>query len=156
MSEKARDHAGVIAPPPLIVFGVLVGGLIINYVAPIAFLPQGVNLIVGAVPIALGLALGIAAIATMFRAGTSPEPHQSVRALVTNGPFRITRNPIYLGFALMYLGVCAAFNALAALALFPLAMAIIHFGVILREEKYLEAKFGDEYLRYKMQVRRWI
>jgi len=156
VSEQKQENAGVIAPPPLIYFATLAIGLIAHYFAPVAFLPSGINFILGALLIVLGLGIGFAAIVAMHRANTSPDPWEPVRALVPNGPFRFTRNPIYLGFALIYLGVTCALNAVAALVLFPIALLIIHFGVIAREEKYLERKFGQAYVDYKSRVRRWI
>jgi len=156
VSEQKQENAGVIAPPPLIYFATLAIGLIAHYFAPFAFLPSGINFVLGAFLIVLGLGIGFAAIVVMHRAGTSPHPGEPVRALVANGPFRFTRNPIYVGFALIYLGVTCAINALAALALFPIALLIIHFGVIAREEKYLTRKFGEAYLQYQARVRRWI
>ena len=156
MSEQPHDHAGVIAPPPLIYFGALAVGLVLHYFLPLAFLPSGINFVLGALLIVLGLGIGFAAIVAMRRADTPPEPWEPTRALVAHGPFRFTRNPIYLAFALIYLGVTCALNAVAALALSPIALAIIHFGVIAREEKYLERKFGQAYLDYKTRVRRWI
>jgi protein-S-isoprenylcysteine O-methyltransferase Ste14 len=156
MSEQKQENAGVIAPPPLIYFGTLAVGLILHCFLPMTFLPSGINLILGALLIVLGLGIAFAAIVAMHRANTSPDPWEPTRTLVANGPFRFTRNPIYLAFALIYLGVTGALNALAALALFPIALAIIHFGVIAREEKYLARKFGETYVDYKSRVRRWI
>lgn len=156
MSEKEHDHAGVIAPPPLIYFGTLAVGLITNFFAPITFLPGGINVTLGELCIVLGLGIAFSAFITMHRAGTPPDPGEPVRALVVGGPFRFTRNPIYIALALIYLGVTCIFNTLIALALLPIALATIHIGVIRREEKYLEIKFGDEYLQYKERVRRWI
>lgn len=156
MDAAPRDHAGVIAPPPLIYFGTLAVGLIAHSFAPIAFWTGGTNSVFGALFTILGLTLAFSAFITMHRADTSPDPGVSVRALVMRGPFRITRNPIYLALTLIYFGVTCIFNSLAALALLPIALAIIHFGVILREEKYLERKFGQSYLGYKLRVRRWI
>lgn len=156
MSEPPHDHAGVIAPPPLIFFGTLAVGLILNYFLPFAFLPSGTNLVLGALFIIMGLAIAFSAFITMHRADTPPDPGEPVRALVVRGPFRFTRNPIYIALALIYLGVTCVFNSLIALALLPIALAIIHFGVILREEKYLTQKFGEAYLQYQARVRRWI
>lgn len=156
MNEPEQDTAGVIAPPPLIYFGALAVGLIAHYFVPIAFLPSGTNQIVGVLFIILGLPIAFSAFVTMHRADTSPDPGAPVRALVVRGPFRFTRNPIYLALALMYLGIACGLNALATLVLLPIALAIIHFGVIAREEKYLERKFGQAYLDYKARVRRWI
>jgi protein-S-isoprenylcysteine O-methyltransferase Ste14 len=156
MAERKLDHAGVVAPPPLIYAGTLAVGLIAHFFTPLPFLPNGLNLILGALLVILGLALAFAAIGAMRQANTPLDPWEPVRAIVSNGPFRFTRNPIYVSFALIYLGVTCALNSLAALMFFPIALLVIHFGVIAREEKYLERKFGDEYLQYKTQVRRWL
>ena len=155
MTEQ-KDTAGIIAPPPLIYFGFLILGLVINFIAPISFLPPSATLIVGIPLIFLGFVFGALAFVTMARAETSPDPWEPTKAIVTTGPFGSTRNPIYVSFTLIYLGVAAAMNALAALVLLPIALLIVHYGVILREEKYLERRFGEEYLRYRGQVRRWI
>jgi protein-S-isoprenylcysteine O-methyltransferase Ste14 len=156
MSENERDHAGMIAPPPLIYAGILISGLAIHFFLPISFLPNPLNLILGVPLVVLGLGIGFTAMRAMQRADTPPEPWEPTRAIVADGAFRFTRNPFYLSFALMYLGIALAVNALAALLLFPAALFMVHFGIILREEKYLERKFGDEYSQYKHRVRRWL
>ncbi len=150
------DHAAVIAPPPLIYLGALVIGLIVNYLLPISFLPQNVIWIAGIPLITVGFGIGALAVAAMYRAGTSPDPWEPTKCIVTDGPFRFTRNPIYISFALIYLGVTCAMNSFAALALLPLVLVVIARGVIAPEERYLERKFGEEYLSYKQRVRRWI
>ncbi len=92
----------------------------------------------------------------MHRAGTNVNPYKPTSGLVVNGPFRFTRNPIYLAFTLLYGGIAALVNALWAILLLPILLVIMRCGVIEREERYLEQKFGQEYLRYKERVRRWI
>jgi protein-S-isoprenylcysteine O-methyltransferase Ste14 len=77
-------------------------------------------------------------------------------ALVVDGPFRFTRNPLYLSLTLLYSGTALLLNLLWVVLLLPIALVIMQFGVISREERYLEKKFGQEYLRYKTRVRRWI
>lgn len=86
----------------------------------------------------------------MNRAGTKVDPREPTTAIVTGGPYRFTRNPLYLSMTLIYSGITALFDAL------PGVLRIMRRGVIEREERYLEGKFGDEYLNYKAQVRRWI
>jgi protein-S-isoprenylcysteine O-methyltransferase Ste14 len=92
----------------------------------------------------------------MRRAGTNVDPYEPATAIVTGGPYRFTRNPIYVGFTLVYVGISAFTNALAPLMLLPAVFAVMRRGVIEREERYLERKFGGEYLEYKGRVRRWI
>ena len=89
-------------------------------------------------------------------AGTPASPYKPVSRVVTEGPFYYTRNPGYLSMAMIYSGIASLANALWAILLLPVALLVIHRGVIEREERYLEGKFGEEYLRYKAQVRRWI
>jgi protein-S-isoprenylcysteine O-methyltransferase Ste14 len=89
-------------------------------------------------------------------AGTPANPYKPVSHVVTEGPFRYTRNPAYLSMAMIYTGVAGLANALWAILLLPAALFGIQRGVIEREERYLERKFGEEYLRYKARVRRWI
>ena len=93
---------------------------------------------------------------TMRRADTPMDPREPVSNLTTDGPFRYTRNPAYLSMAMIYAGISTLANALSAILLLPAALLVIQRGVIEREERYLEDKFGEEYLRYKEQVRRWV
>jgi protein-S-isoprenylcysteine O-methyltransferase Ste14 len=92
----------------------------------------------------------------MRHAGTPANPYKPVSRMVTDGPFRYTRNPAYLSMTRVYTGIASLTNALWAILLLPVALLVIQRGVIEREERYLERKFGEEYLRYKAQVRRWI
>jgi protein-S-isoprenylcysteine O-methyltransferase Ste14 len=93
---------------------------------------------------------------TMRRADTAIDPRKPVSRLVVEGPFRYTRNPSYLSMAMIYAGLVSLANALWAILLLPAALIVIQRGVIEREERYLERKFGEEYLSYKARVRRWI
>jgi protein-S-isoprenylcysteine O-methyltransferase Ste14 len=93
---------------------------------------------------------------TLRHAGTPASPYKPVSHIVTGGPFRYTRNPGYLSMTMIYTGIASLANALWAILLLPVALLVIQRGVIEREERYLERKFGDEYLSYKAHVRRWI
>ena len=88
--------------------------------------------------------------------GTNVDPYHPTTAIVEGGPYAYTRNPLYVGMALIYAGVSARANALPAALLLPVVLHLVDRSVIKREERYLEGKFGDEYLRYKGRVRRWI
>jgi protein-S-isoprenylcysteine O-methyltransferase Ste14 len=92
----------------------------------------------------------------MRHAGTPANPYKPVSHIATEGPFRYTRNPAYLAMTMIYTGIAGLANALWAILLLPVALLVIQRGVIEREEHYLERKFGEEYLRYKARVRRWI
>jgi len=150
-----RDRPGAIAPPPLIFLAVFaLGWLLARFVVPPLDVPHGVA--IGAVLFVAGLALMIWAAATMTRARTTFNPYGSSTAIVTTGPFRWTRNPIYVADAVVYAGMALLLHAVAALLLLPLALIVITLGVVRREERYLERKFGASYLAYRRRVRRWL
>jgi len=92
----------------------------------------------------------------MRRAGTNVRPDQPATAIVVDGPFRFTRNPLYLGLTGLYAGVALLVDALWPLLLLVPLLVIVKWGVIHREERYLEAKFGETYRLYKARVRRWL
>jgi protein-S-isoprenylcysteine O-methyltransferase Ste14 len=115
-----------------------------------------VTLLVGVAFLLLPSVLGFAAFRAMRRARTSVNPYRPTTVLLTEGPFRVSRNPMYLGMAVQYVGLALLFNSLWAMVLLPLALVIVHLSVIKREERYLERKFGEEYRAYKAKVRRWI
>jgi protein-S-isoprenylcysteine O-methyltransferase Ste14 len=150
------DHAGVRFPPPFLYAIPLGIGLLIQRFYPAAILPRGIALALGVPLVALGLALAAVAMASFVRARTSPIPIKPTTAIVATGPYRFTRNPMYLGLALLYLGVTLWVDTLWPLLFLPLVLFTIQRTVIAREERYLEAKFGDEYRGYKARVRRWI
>ena len=159
MSDDARktpDNPGVIAPPPLIYAGALAIGLLANRLYPIAFLPRGLSRVLGWPLIVGGPVVGSLGLREMKRADTNVDPREPTTAIVTGGPYRFTRNPLYLSMTLVYAGITALANALPAALLLPAVLAFMRRGVIEREERYLERKFGDEYMDYKARVRRWI
>ncbi len=159
MSEDNRegaDNPGVVAPPPLIYAGTLVAGLLLNRLRPTGFLPRGLSRSLG-LPLTIGgLLLGFWGLREMRRAETNVDPYKPTTAIVDAGPYQFTRNPLYVGMTLMYCGISALSNALAPILLLPGVLAVMQRGVIEREERYLERKFGDEYLSYKARVRRWV
>ena len=155
--HDGQDKAGVIAPPPLLYLVPLVVGLVIHLLVPIRVLPLGwVQLAVGLPLMGAALALVLSAIWVMKRAGTSFSPDTPTTALVKRGPYRLSCNPSYVALTILYVGLALAVNALWILVLVPIALAAISLGVINREERYLERKFGQEYLPHRAKVRRWV
>jgi len=159
MSEGERNNAdnpGVIAPPPLIYAGALAVGLLANRRYRIPFLPRRVARTLGPLLVVCGLAVGLLGSREMRRAETNLDPYKPATAIVTGGPFRFTRNPLYLSMVLIYLGISALANGLAPILLLSVVQRLMRTGVIEREERYLERKFGDEYVQYKVGTPRWI
>lgn len=159
MTDKTKDNAGVIAPPPLIFLSGLTLGGIIHWFYPVYVLAAQyliVSRIFGIVLIVFGLAIVLIASAKMQKAETNIEPWKPTNAIISDGIYSISRNPVYAAMVLIYLGLTLIFNALWFLPFLIVVLFVIHFGVILREEKYLEKKFGAEYSSYKREVRRWI
>jgi protein-S-isoprenylcysteine O-methyltransferase Ste14 len=135
---------------------ILVLGLLLNRRFPVSFLPRRMARILGWPLLGGGVLLIGWFEWAMRHAGTPTNPYKPVTRVVTEGPFRYTRNPGYLAMAMIYTGIAGLANALWAILLLPVAMFAIQRGVIEREERYLEGKFGEEYLRYKARVRRWV
>lgn len=151
-----EDHADVIAWPPLI-FGVhVVAGGIAHWLRPVPLLPDWTAQLTGAVLVIASGCLATWAKRAMEQAGTAIKPSLPTTAIVADGPYRRTRNPMYLSLCLLHLGIALLLNGLLPiLFLLPLVLTL-HFGVIRREERYLAAKFGESYLAYQHRVRRWL
>jgi protein-S-isoprenylcysteine O-methyltransferase Ste14 len=156
MADTA-DTANVIVRPPIAWALAVLAGLVLNWFMPLAFLPAAVSAgWLGAIVFVLALALVAWAISTMMRAGSNVPTNLPATTIVDAGPYRFTRNPIYLGMVLGLIGLAIAFNSLWLLMTLALFALVIRYGVITREEAYLERKFGDVYRRYRARVRRWL
>jgi protein-S-isoprenylcysteine O-methyltransferase Ste14 len=150
------DSSGVRIPPPLIyIVGFLVG-VALELALPIAALPLALAVSAALIGFAIWLALDGAAMLHFRRARTSMIPMKPSSALVTSGPYGFTRNPMYLGMAVLYAALALALGVIWALAFLPVVIFAVDRLVIAREEPYLERKFGDNYRDYKRRVRRWL
>ena len=150
------DKPNVVALPPLIYLAALVGAFVMNALLPLR-LPVGTLVRwagVGLMVAAVGLA--ISARRAFTRAGTNVNPMQPATAIVASGPYRWTRNPMYAGMTALLVGFSLATRMAWALILLAPVLAIMHWGVVLREERYLTRKFGAEYEAYRAQVRRYL
>jgi protein-S-isoprenylcysteine O-methyltransferase Ste14 len=156
MNEQISDNPGVIAFPPALYGVTLAIGLGVSFLFPVSFLPRLVSLPIAVLAMIAAGWLSISAFRTMTSAQTAVDPSKPTTAIVSEGVFRFSRNPLYLSLTLLYIGVSLLFSAIWALLLLLPLLVVVQVGVIQREEVYLERKFGEEYLRYKAQVRRWI
>lgn len=150
---------GVFFPPPLL----FLTGLAISWLLDrqLAFWIDGAGAgraqtTIGTLLILSGFALMASGIVTFARARTAIYPNQPARQLVTSGPYRFTRNPMYLGLTVAYLGAACVLNSAWVIVLLPLVLIALYVLVVRREERYLYAAFGDAYKSYRRRVRRWI
>ena len=156
MSDTAAT-AQVVIRPPLAWALAVIAAFALDWLMPLPFVPGMLPAgWLGATVFALALVLVAWAIATMTRTGSNVPTSLPTTTIVETGPYRFTRNPIYLGMFLALAGLAIAFDNLWLLAtLVPFAL-VIRFGVVAREEAYLERKFGDVYRHYRARVRRWL
>jgi protein-S-isoprenylcysteine O-methyltransferase Ste14 len=157
MAEPA-DHANVRFPPPFVFLGALLIGFVLGWVLHIGGFGayRGLSLYLGGVLSIVGAVLLVLASGLFRSLGTNVKPWEPTTLLVTSGLYRRTRNPMYLGMALLYAGLALLIDSILALVLLPVVIVIIQTQVIAREERYLEGKFGDDYRAYQRRVRRWI
>jgi protein-S-isoprenylcysteine O-methyltransferase Ste14 len=150
------DASGVRVPPPLFYVAGFLIGLALELAFPIDGPPAVLGICGAAICVALWLALDGAAMLSFRRAGTSMIPLNPTTALVTTGPYKFTRNPMYLGMAFLYIALALALGVIWALIVLPFVIAAVDQLVIALEEGYLVRKFGDPYCEYMARVRRWL
>jgi protein-S-isoprenylcysteine O-methyltransferase Ste14 len=156
--EPEKDNPGVIAFPPFIwLVGAVISILVRFFVIHLTITPNyRICLVCGIALIVVAPTLAVSALFAMLGAGTNIDPGKPALTIVRNGPFRFTRNPMYL--ALCFLQIALGFfvnDWITLLFVIPLFL-VLHYGVVLREERYLAAKFGEPYLQLKREVRRWL
>ncbi len=153
---SATEHAGVPVPPPLIYVAGYLAGHGLGRALPGPRPPEGLAKPLGALLVACGVGLPAAGITLFGRRHTSVLPVRPTTALVTSGPYRITRNPMYVGFGMIHAGIALRRRETWPLLMLAPALAAVDRVVIRREEPYLERVFGAEYSSYRARVRRWL
>jgi len=156
MSKVNSDAPNVKIIPPLVYLAGIVVGLLVSMWMPITVIPNPTAWIIGGFLILCGAVLAGSAILKFKGVGTTVRPDRAASSLVIAGPYRIIRNPMYLGLALVYLGIAIADQSIWALIIFPVVLIIIQHWAIEPEEAFLERRFGTDYSRYKANVRRWL
>ncbi len=156
--QTRKDHAGVFFLPPLAIIPTLVTGLLLHFLwTPLSLLPEWwIGHAVGWPLVVAGVLLLTWSKRTMLRAGVDPNPYEPTTAIVTTGPYALSRNPIYVSATVVYVGIAFVVNSVWPIALLPFGIALLYYGVIAREESYMEKVFGDEYRAYRARVRRWL
>ena len=151
-----EDKPGVPAPPPLLFLVPFLALWALDLLWPTSLLPSPWRWVAGALLLAAGVALAAAGATTQTRAGTDYNPWRPSKRVVDHGVYARTRNPMYLGFALATAGLAVLASTAWGLLAVPLGVILVQTLVIVREERYLERKFGAEYVDYKRRVRRWL
>lgn len=157
---QEADTPGVILFPPLILLLALAAALALDFSLPLAFLPEpsvtGWLFWLGLVLGFTGIAFAVAGQRSFRRAGTNVSPHKPALKMVETGPYRFTRNPMYLGIVLFFAGMVLAGSLEWGLLILPVLIITLQIGVIAREERYLSRKFGAPYDAFKARTRRWL
>ena len=157
MSDQPTDRPDVIARPPRFYGAALAIGLIADYFWPLAMVP-GVTIQywIGGALIVIGVVIASIAFRQFHLAGTNVPTPLPTTALVTGGIYRFSRNPIYVAMTAIYVGIAVAVDMVWILAMLAPVLVVMRYGVIAREEVYLDLKFGDEYRKFKRSTRRWV
>jgi len=153
------DSADVAIKPPFLFLGALTLGCLLSLIIPIGARlasPNGSALAVGLTFVALGFALAGVSARAFRRSGTEVVPGRPAHALVTTGPYKFTRNPIYIGMTLVYFGLAIVMTSIWVLLLLIPVLMILQHGVVLQEEAYLKRRFGAAYRKYQAHVPRWL
>jgi len=151
------DNPGVIAFPPLILLAsAVISALVHFFVIRLPIMSYSACLVCGIALVVLAPTLALSAVVTMKKAGTNVNPAEPALTIVRSGPYRLTRNPMYLALCLLQVALGFFLNDWITLLFVVPLTVIMHYGVILREERYLTAKFGEPYLELKRAVRRWL
>ncbi|MCF6327080.1 MAG: isoprenylcysteine carboxylmethyltransferase family protein [Devosiaceae bacterium] len=160
-NESHDDESpGVIFPPPLILLTFLAAGALLQFIFPLALLAQfsvgSPQFFIGLAIILSGIGLAIWGVRTFSKAGTNVATHKAALLVVVDGPYKFTRNPMYMGMQILLVGVGIMFSSEWFLLLWPVFFLILRFGVVAREERYMRDKFGEQYVALLNKTRRWI
>jgi len=155
ITDKPRDNSGVIITPPLLLVTIIVGGFLLDWLSPLGLvsrLPLTPRGLIGMILLVLGIGVAATGRARFLAAGTNVRPYLPATALVTSGAFEHLRNPMYVGWTIALVGLALLLASDWVLILLVPSLIVLHFGVVLREERYLEQKFGEPYSAYKASV----
>jgi protein-S-isoprenylcysteine O-methyltransferase Ste14 len=160
MSDSSKvepaSSSGIKFPPPFIYVAIFLSGILLEKILPGISIPRTPSLLIAVILLVPGFALLLWSLFLFIRARTSPLPMKPTTSLVISGPYRWTRNPMYVSMLLIYIGVALWFDLFWPIVLTPAVMLLVERLVIQKEERYLEVKFGEEYRHYKSQVSRWL
>jgi protein-S-isoprenylcysteine O-methyltransferase Ste14 len=158
MTLPNKDGAKVRFPPPLVFLGAIIAGVIVQRMAtPLSLqVAAGIRVAAGVVILVCGTSLVISARIWFTRTGQSPIPWKPTPELILRGPYRFTRNPMYVGVTLFVVGLGLTLNDIWISLFAAPALLVVHFIAVLPEERYLAEKFGESYRNFHAQVRRYV
>lgn len=154
--RTARDRPNVVVLPPVLLAGAILLGLVLDRLAPLDWGWPAPWRLAGVILVLAAATLALLAERRFKRHGTNVLPTRPTTAIIQDGPYARTRNPIYLGMVAFQLGLALTLVSPWTLLLLPVVAIVLDVGVIRREEAYLDAKFGGPYMAYKARVRRWL
>jgi protein-S-isoprenylcysteine O-methyltransferase Ste14 len=154
--NNSTDNPGVVMRPPFLYAGALAVVFVCRWFWPMLIFDRGATLWPGIALVAIAFAFMLWGRRTLAAAGTNINPARPTTTIVSSGPFRFSRNPLYLGLTLAFLGITLAVDTWWGIVVLVPVAVIMHRGVVLREERYLENKFGDSYRQYRARVRRYL
>ena len=157
MKAEAEAGPGIRIPPPMFYLAALAMGIALEYLLwPIPVLGAPSRYVIASILIVVSAAIMPPVLIRFRRAGTSFDVRKAASSLITDGPYRFSRNPTYVSLTMLYLGIGILINNGWVLILVIPVFLVVDLWVIRGEERHLEAKFGEQYLRYKGTVRRWL
>ena len=151
-----RDFHGILAFPQMLLIGTITTGIVINLFVHIELIPQGVQFYAGTVVISLAVYIAAISFHEFRKNGVSIDPKKVPSVLITTGPFRYSRNPLYLALCLMELGIGVLLDNVWIFGLLIVVIIVLTYTAISSEERTLSEQFGKEYLKYASEVRRWL
>jgi protein-S-isoprenylcysteine O-methyltransferase Ste14 len=154
-----QDYADVVVKPPILFAGAVLLGCLLTWIVPLGPGLGSANaraLAAGGSLALVGFALAALSALEFRRAGTSVVPGEPSTVLLDGGPYRFTRNPIYIGFVIFYFGLAIMLTSAWMLVLLIPTLIVLQRGVVEREEAYLQSKFGETYRKYRARVPRWL
>jgi protein-S-isoprenylcysteine O-methyltransferase Ste14 len=155
--ERTQDVANLgLVRPPLVYLGAILCGIMLDLVRPLPWLPAGTGVWIGVPLVILALALFVASTRQFRKAGTPVPGNEPTTVIVQSGPYRFSRNPIYLAFSVFVLGIACWLNSIWLIGTLAAGVLLMSLVVIPREERYLEHRFNPEYPEYRAKVRRWL
>ncbi len=156
MNANALSGPGIRIPPPLFYLVALVMGMALDHFWPLSCFAGSSRYIVGSVVIVVSVLIMPPVLLSFRRAATPFDVRKAASALITDGPYKFSRNPTYLSLTLLYLGLGVVLDSGWVLILVIPVILLVDLWVVRKEERHLEASFGEQYLRYKATVRRWL